>query len=59
MEDYILYKTYFVIGLAYLDRGHPSSANLRYGEEDSISPSALTFAAMKGLTQDIYFLYPP
>ena len=29
-------------------KGHPPSADLRYGEEDSISPSTLIFAARKG-----------
>ena len=28
-------------------KGHPPSADLRYGEEDSISPSPLIFAAIK------------
>ena len=28
--------------------GHPRSAELRYGEEDNISPSTLFFAAKKG-----------
>ena len=30
------------------DKGHPPSADLRYGEEDSISPSTLIVAAIKG-----------
>ena len=29
-------------------KGHPPSADLRYGEEDSISPSTQIFAAIKG-----------
>ena len=29
-------------------KGHPPSVDLRYGEEDSISPSTLIFAASKG-----------
>ena len=29
-------------------KGHPPSADLRYGEEDSISPSTLILAAIKG-----------
>ena len=29
-------------------KGHPPSADLRYGEEDSISPSTLICAAIKG-----------
>ena len=29
-------------------KGHPPSADLRYGEEDSISPSTLIFATRKG-----------
>ena len=29
-------------------KGHPLSVDLRYGEEDSISPSTLFFAATKG-----------
>ena len=29
-------------------KGHPPSADLRYGEEDSISPSTLVLAAIKG-----------
>ena len=31
------------------NKGHPPSADLRYGEEDSISRSTLFFAAIKGL----------
>ena len=29
-------------------KGHPPSADLRYGEEDRISPSTLIVAALKG-----------
>ena len=29
-------------------KGHPLSADLRYGDEDAISPSTLIFAARKG-----------
>ena len=29
-------------------KGHPPSSDLRYGEEDSISPSTLVLAAIKG-----------
>ena len=29
-------------------KGHPPSSDLRYGEDDSISPSTLFFAAIKG-----------
>ena len=29
-------------------KGYPPSVDLRYGEEDSISPSTLIFAATKG-----------
>ena len=29
-------------------KGSPPSTDLRYGEEDSISPSTLIFAAIKG-----------
>ena len=29
-------------------KGHPPSADLRCGEEDSISPSTLVLAAIKG-----------
>ena len=29
-------------------KGHPLSVDLRYGEENSISPSTLVFAATKG-----------
>ena len=36
------------------NKGHPPSADLRYGDEDAISPSTLIFAAR---TQDIYI--PP
>ena len=34
--------------LAFIEKGHPPSADLRYGEVDSISPSTLIFAAIKG-----------
>ena len=30
------------------EKGHPPSAYLRYGEEDSISPSTLVLASIKG-----------
>ena len=30
------------------EKGHPPSADPRYGEEDSISPSTLIVAAIKG-----------
>ena len=36
----------------------PLSADLRYGEEDSSSPSTLIFSAIKGLL-GIYTLYIP
>ena len=39
-------------------KGHPPSANLRYGKEDSISSSTLIFAAIKGLLK-MYILYIP
>ena len=32
----------------FLYKGHPPSADLRYGDEDTISPSTLIFAARKG-----------
>ena len=38
--------------------GHPPSADLRYGEKDSISPSTLIPAAIKGLLR-IYTLFIP
>ena len=34
--------------LLKLDKGHPPSVDLRYGEEDTISSSTLIFAAKKG-----------
>ena len=40
-------------------RGHPPSADLRYGEENCISPSPHHFCCHKGITQDIYSLYSP
>ena len=39
-------------------KGHPPSADLRYGEEDSISPSTIVIAAIKGLL-GIYTLFIP
>ena len=36
------------LSLPVLSKGHPLSADLRYGEEDSISPSTLVLAAIKG-----------
>ena len=40
------------------DKGHRSFADLRYGKEDSISPTTLIFAVTKGLL-GIYTLYIP
>ena len=37
---------------------HPPSADLRYGEEDSINPTTLIFDATKGLL-GIYTLHIP
>ena len=37
-------------------KGHPPSADLRYGDEDTISPSILIFAARKDYL-GIYTLY--
>ena len=34
--------------LQCFNKVHPPSADLRYGEEDNISPSTLIFAALKG-----------
>ena len=34
--------------LKFLCKGHPPSADLRYGEEDSISPPTQMFASTKG-----------
>ena len=42
-----------------LDKDHPLSVGLRYGEDDSISPTTLFFCCYKGLTRDIYTLYIP
>ena len=39
-------------------KGNPPSADLRYVEEDSISPSTLFFSAIKGSLR-IYILYIP
>ena len=41
------------------DKGHPPSADLRYGQEDSISPCTLIFFCHQGLIWDIYSFYPP
>ena len=30
------------------NKGHPPNADLKYGEKDSIIPSSLIFAAIKG-----------
>jgi hypothetical protein len=38
-------KTFCILGSI---KGHLPSADLRYGEEDSISPSTQIFAAIKG-----------
>ena len=39
---------YSSLSLFYIfTKGHPPSADLRYGEEDSISPSTLIFAAIE------------
>ena len=40
-------------------KGNRAFADLKYGEEDSISPSTQIFPAKKKLTRDIYFPYPP
>ena len=42
--------------LCQFQKGHPPSADLRYGDEDTISPSTLIFAARKGYIR-IYTLY--
>ena len=34
-------------GQQRIEKGHPPSADLRYGDEDTISPSTLIFAARK------------
>ena len=36
------------LNLFYAQQGHPPSADLRYGEEDSISLSTFILAAIKG-----------
>ena len=41
------------------NKGHPLSADLRYGEDDSISPSTLFFAAIKGLLWIFTLCIPP
>ena len=38
---------YFCTKILRKDKGHPPSADLRYWEEDCISPSTFTFAAIK------------
>ena len=40
-------------------KGHPPSADLRYGEEDSISPSKLVLAAIKGYFGKYTLYIPP
>ncbi len=40
----------------FLSKGHPPSADLIYGDKDTISPSILIFAARKGYL-GIYTLY--
>ena len=40
-------------------KGHPPSADLRYGDEDTISPSTLISAARKGYLRIIHSLYSP
>ena len=45
----IIFITYFTFKrVLELNKGHFPSADLRYGEEDSISPSTLLFAVIKG-----------
>ena len=39
-----------------LHKGHPPSTDLRYGDEETISPSTLIFAARKGYLR-IHTLY--
>ena len=39
-------------------KGHPPSADLRYGEEDSICPSTLIYTAIKKQTQNLDSPYP-
>ena len=34
--------------MLFKGKGHPSSSGLRYAEEDSIIPSTLVFASIKG-----------
>ena len=40
-------------------KGHSSSADLRYDEEDRISPTTLIFAATKGLLRKYTLHIPP
>ena len=43
-----VYDTKFLTASSSFIKGHPLSADLRYGEEDSIRPSTLIFSAIKG-----------
>ena len=43
-----LFDQCIVFLFKYLEKGHTPSADLRYGEEDSISPNTLVLAAIKG-----------
>ena len=43
----------------HVDKGHPPSADLRYGEKDSISPSILIFATVKSLLEICTPYIPP
>ena len=43
-----IFKEYFCNYGSHVHKGHPPIVDLRYGEEDSISPSKLVFAAIKG-----------